>query len=219
MKDKLVLIGAGGHGKVAADIAKLTGHWNVIQFLDDDPNLKKVNEIDVVGVVSGLRLLVRDHDMFVSIGNAHKRKQITEIIEKYHASIPSLTHPSAIIAKNVKIGRGSMIAAGTVININSTIGKSCIVNTGANIGHDNSIGEYSHVASGCTLAGTVAVGNNTWIGCGSVVSNNINIVSNSIIGAGTVVVKDLEIPGTYVGNPAKFLTTSVPIEKATSHSV
>lgn len=35
MESKIVIIGASGHGKVIADIAKLNGYQEII-FLDDD---------------------------------------------------------------------------------------------------------------------------------------------------------------------------------------
>jgi len=74
MKKKLAIIGAGGHGKVVADTAKLIGRWSEICFLDDNATLERVSGIAVAGQIFEFTLLMQDHDIFVSIGNNKKRE-------------------------------------------------------------------------------------------------------------------------------------------------
>lgn len=195
MKDTLYIIGASGHGKVVADIARLNGYKDIF-FLDDDRSKESCGRYKVIGTSND----VGDGDVIVVIGNARFRRKISE---RYKDKIVTLIHPNAVIADDVKIGLGSVVMAGAVINPGTVIDDGCIINTGATVDHDNMIGNYCHISVGSHLAGTVHIGEETWIGAGAVVSNNVNICGFCMIGAGAVVIKDIGVPGTYVGVPVK----------------
>lgn len=202
MKNKLLIIGAGGHGKVIADIAIKIHKWERIFFLDDKL-IGNSMDIEIIDKLDEALKYTKDYDIVVAIGNNFLRKEIQENIESNGGTIATLVHPNAIIGEQVEIGNGSVIMAGTVINCCSKIGKGCIINTGSTIDHDNVIEDYVHISPGSHLAGTVRIRENSWIGIGSTVTNNVTITSNVIIGAGSVVVKDIIEAGTYVGSPAK----------------
>lgn len=196
--NRLIIIGASGHGKVVADIAELVGYTDIV-FLDDDLTIKECAGYPVIGNVSSISEL--DGVVFVAVGNATIRRKL---MEKYsNRFFPVLIHPHSVIAEGVVIGEGSVVMAGAIINPDSSIGKGCIINTSSSVDHDCIVGDYSHVSVGSHLCGTVSVGDETWIGAGATVSNNITICSNCLIGAGAVVVKDIVIPGTYIGIPSK----------------
>ncbi|MFF2459539.1 acetyltransferase [Peribacillus simplex] len=203
MKNKLLIIGASGHGKVVADIALKMNKWQSLAFLDDNENIKSSMGIEVIGKSTGVFNHIQDYDIFVGIGNNSTRGKIQKKLEAEGASIPSLIHPSAVIGEQVELASGTVVMAGVVINCCTTIGKGCIINTGATIDHDNTIEDFVHISPGAHLAGTVKVGHGTWLGIGSVVSNNIGITSGCNVGAGAVVVKDITESGTYVGVPAR----------------
>jgi sugar O-acyltransferase (sialic acid O-acetyltransferase NeuD family) len=203
MKNKLLIIGASGHGKVVADIALKMNKWQEIAFLDDDEGIKESMGIRVISKVDDAVNFVDDYDIFVAIGNNSIREKIQNKLELSNASIPIMIHPSAIIGEQVELGLGTVIMAGVVINCCSKIDKGCIINTGATIDHDCVIEDYVHICPGVNLAGTVKVGKSSWIGIGSVVSNNLNICSGCKVGAGAVVVKDIIEAGTYVGVPVR----------------
>lgn len=203
MKNKLLIIGASGHGKVIADMAIKMDKWRSIAFLDDDEDIKSSMNIDVIGKSSDAPKYIDKYDIFVGVGNNSTRERIQENLEKLGASIPVLIHPDAVIGEQVKFEAGTVVMAGVIINCCTRIGKGCIINTGVTIDHDNIIEDYVHISPGVNLAGTVRVGKGTWIGIGSVVSNNINITGSCKIGAGAVVVKDINEVGTYVGIPVR----------------
>lgn len=203
MKNKLLIVGASGHGKVVADIALKMNKWESISFLDDNKNLKSSMGIDVIGTTKDVHKFIDSHDVIVGIGNNSTREKIQNMLEKLGTSIPVLIHPSAIIGNDVEIGIGTVVMAGVVINCCTKIGKGCIINTSATIDHDNIIEDFVHISPGALLAGTVKVGQGSWLGIGSVVSNNTCITSGCTIGAGAVVVKDIVEPGTYVGVPVR----------------
>lgn len=207
MKNKLLIIGASGHGKVVADIAIKMNRWREITFLDDDEKLKSVMGIKVLGKTTEIHKYINDYDIFVGIGNNDTRKMIQMKLEEQNASIPVLIHPNSIIGMDVEIGKGTVVMAGTVINPSVKVGKGCIINTASTIDHDSVIDDFVHISPGVHLAGMVKIGEKSWLGIGSTVINNINIVGECTIGAGSVVVKDITKSGTYIGIPAKQINS------------
>ena len=195
---KLTIIGAPGHGKIIADIARLRG-YREMEFLDDAPSLTSCYDIPVTGPLEKAREI--ENDLFIAIGNANIRKQLMETFSAKH--FPVLIHPNAVIGGDVQIGDGSVVTAGTVINPCTVIGKGVIVNTCSSVDHDCVIHDYVHISVGAHVCGNVEIGEGTWIGAGSTISNNITICPGCVIGAGAVVVKDIDIPGTYIGVPAR----------------
>lgn len=172
-------------------------------FLDDNKSIKSSMGIEVIGTSEEIFTHLDDYEIFIGIGNNVTRQKIHEMLETVGASIPALIHPNAVIGSRVKIGNGTAVMAGAVVNCCSRVGKSCIINTGSTIDHDNTIGDFVHVSPGAHLAGKVSVGQGTWLGIGTVVSNNVNITYGCTIGAGTVVVRDITEVGTYLGTPAR----------------
>ena len=200
--NQLIIIGASGHGKVIADIAKLNGYTD-IAFLDDDMNKTECNGYPVIGSVADAQIF-SDSSFIVAIGNAKLREQIQKSLMNKGLSVVTLIHPKAVIGEKVTIGIGSVIMAGAVINSATTIGEGCIINTCASVDHDCNIANYVHVSVGSHIAGTVTIGERTWIGIGATVSNNISITIDCMIGAGAVVVGNITTKGTYMGVPSKM---------------
>lgn len=197
MKNRLVIIGAGGHGKVIADIAKKNGYEDIV-FLDDNDDVKMCGSYPVVGKSS--EALHMNDDMVVAIGSADIRRKVQESLKG--KNIVTLVHPNAVIADDAVIGSGTVVMAGAVVNSGTVIGKGCIINTCASVDHDCIIEDYVHVSVGSHVCGTVKVGKNTWIGAGAVIINNVSVCGDCMIGAGAVVIGDLAELGTYVGVPA-----------------
>lgn len=197
---QLVIIGASGHGKVVADIARLNG-YEQIYFLDDNDSLTECGGYQVLGKSS--RYMDYDCDMIVGIGNPRIREAIQSQLEKAGKHVPILIHPNATIGENVKISKGTVVVAGAVINPGTRIGRGCIVNTCASVDHDCNIANFVHVSVGSHVAGTCVIGERTWIGAGATVSNNVDICADCMIGVGAAVVDNLRERGTYVGVPVR----------------
>lgn len=203
MNKKIVIIGASGHGKVVANIAKLNEYEEIL-FIDDDTSKINCGDYLVIGTSNKIdELIAQDYGFIVSIGNNEIRKKIYELLLIKNARLVTLIHPSAVIDESVSIGDGTVIMANVVINSNTVIGNACIVNTASSVDHDCIIKDYVHISPGVNIAGTVTIGYCTWIGIGTEISNNIEITDNSIIGAGSVVIKDILNEGTYVGAPVR----------------
>lgn len=198
MSRNVVIIGAGGHGRVVADTIVLCGD-KVVGFLDD--NAQSDEYMKIIGKnTDAHKYCDGETYIFVAIGNCKVRKAIMESLPdaKWYTAI----HPSAVVSPSAKIGEGSCVLPNAVVNNSAVIGKGVVVNTGATVDHDNVIGDYSLLACGVHLAGTVSVGECTWVGVGSTISNNISVGDNVRLEAGTVVVEDINEEGTYSGVPA-----------------
>lgn len=198
MMNKLIIIGAGGHGRVIAEIAELNG-YNDISFLDDANNSNPLT----IGRTDQIKKYISTCDFFVGIGDNAARERFIHVIEKQHGSLVSLIHPKATVSKSAIIGYGSVVMAGAVINTGAKIGNGVIVNTCSSIDHDSVICDFVHVSVGAHIAGATKIARNSFIGAGATVINNVSIFENCIVGAGATVISDLTESGTYVGIPAR----------------
>ncbi len=197
MSDGIVILGAGGHGKVIADIVLSCGD-KLIGFLDDNVT-GEVLGYPILGKIPDAIQYAENCSFIIGIGDNQTRKRLDET---YKLNWQTAIHPTAVIARDVLIEEGTVVMANAVVNPSSAIGKHCIINTSAVIEHDNNIGDFVHISPHATLCGTVSIGDLTHIGAGVTVRNDISICGECMIGAGAVVVKNIEISGTYVGVPA-----------------
>ncbi len=210
---RLVIIGASGHGRVAADVARRRGYREIV-FLDDNRELRNCGKYPVIGTAADFRRLVDEmripSEFFVAVGNAGIREALQKKLEYAGGTPVTLVHPDAVIGDEVRIGAGSVMMAGAVINPGTVIGGGCIINTSSSVDHDCMLGDYVHIAVGAHVAGNVMIGNAAWIGAGATISNNLRICDRCVIGAGAVVVSDIRKRGKYVGIPAKIMSRDCP---------
>ncbi|WP_214874859.1 acetyltransferase [Exiguobacterium sp. CH10] len=211
--DKLLIIGASGHGKVIASMANDSGAWRSISFLDDAKVGETVLGFPVIDSTTNAYLYADDFKFIVGIGDVQIREKITLSLLDIQACMATIIHPSASIGLDVKIGEGTVIMPRVVINPSVTIGKGCILNTSSSVDHDCVIEDFVHLSPGVILGGSVKVKRNTWMGVGAKVINNINITNNCIVGAGSVVIDNLKSSGVYVGVPSKLKSERECYEK------
>ena len=197
--NRLIIIGAGGHGKVIADAALKNGYTNICCV--DDHATGDVMGFPIIGTTADVECLNDGNtDFVIGIGNNAIRKTIAEI---HNVNWVSIVHPSAQIGFDAEIGKGTVVMANAVVNVCAKIGEHCIINTGAIVEHDNVIENYAHISPNVALGGTVRIGSLTHVGIGATVKNNTEICSDCTIGAGAVVIKSIKEPGTYVGVPVR----------------
>lgn len=202
MNEKVVIIGASGHGKVIADIILKCGD-SVVGFLDDNPDLEsEFVGFPVLGKVSAVSDY-QEYKFVIAIGNADIRERIAnELDVVWYTAI----HPTAVISSiGVEIGEGTVVMANAVINSDAKIGEHCIINTGAIVEHDNSIENYVHISVGAKLAGSVTIGRKSWIGMGAQVIQGKTVGAETMVGAGATVIGDIPSNCTAVGCPAKVI--------------
>lgn len=199
--NRLVIIGAGGHGKVIADNAVKVGYTD-INFVDDRA-VGACMGFPIIGTSNEIEALNDGRtDFVIGIGNNGMRKTIAE---RYDVNWVTLIHPSVQLGLNVTVGAGSVVMAGAVINVCAVIGRHCIINSGAVVEHDNVLEDYVHISPNAALGGTVHIGEGTHIGLSAAVKNNIAICPKCTVGAGAAVVKNITESAVYVGVPARKL--------------
>lgn len=192
---KLYLYGAGGHAKVIAEIAELSGYQDIV-FCEDHPTKNKLLGYEVVAT------LEKTESCLLAIGNNLTRKKLAlSLFNKF----VKLIHPRTSISIRGDIGEGTVIMAGVTINADVTIGKHCIINTNASIDHDCVVENYVHLSPNVALAGNVTIGEGTHVGIGACVIQGVKVGKWCTLGAGTVVIRDIPDGATVVGNPGRII--------------
>ena len=207
---RVVVLGAGGHAQVVADILlqmSLAGESVLpIGYLDDNPRLvgSSFLGLPVLGQLSELSAI--DHDVvIVGIGANQTRCDIFSALSAQGETFVVARHPRAIIASDVSIAAGSVVCAGVVVNPGSVIGANVILNTGCTVDHHNVIGDHAHVAPGVHLGGEVSIGEGTLVGIGSTIIPQRHVGVWSVVGAGSLVSKDVPDRSIAVGVPARVI--------------
>ncbi len=152
-KQNLLIVGAGGHGKVILDAAIKQNHYTIVGFLDEQKSLGTVIEQDytVLGGLEGIEDLFSAETCFVvAIGDNMIRKRIYDKLNKVLVAAV-LIHPSAYVSASSEVGAGSVVLAGAVINSGSTIGENCIINSLALVDHETRVGSHSHISQGALI--------------------------------------------------------------------
>lgn len=138
----LLIIGAGGHGKVVKEVAESLNIYEKIDFLDD-------NSPEAIGKISDMINLRADYNAaFVGIGNNAFRLELLNKLEALGYDIPILIHPTAYISKTAKIDKGSVVEPKAIVNANTVVKEGCIISVGAIVDHDVVVNEGVHCNAG-----------------------------------------------------------------------
>jgi len=213
MTTRVLIVGAGGHAQVVADIMLQAGprspHPQPIGYLDDNPAFagQTYLGVPVLGLVSQWREFEHDGAV-IAIGDNATRKLIFTRFQTEGARLLSVIHPSAIVGSSVQVGLGCMLCAGSIVNPASSVGANVILNTGCTVDHHNQIGDHAHIAPGAHLGGEVRVGEGALIGIGATVMPRCRVGAWAIVGAGAVVTHDIPDYTTVLGVPAHAVAGS-----------
>jgi len=112
--------------------------------------------------------------------------------------------PFVEIQKNAIIGKGTRVQSHTFICELVAIGESCFIGHGVVFINDTFC-NGGPAQGNKDLWKHTSVGNRVSIGSNATILP-VSICDDVIIGAGAVVTKNIDLPGTYVGNPAVLLT-------------
>jgi sugar O-acyltransferase (sialic acid O-acetyltransferase NeuD family) len=195
VKKPIIILGAGGHAKVLAEVLRSTGYKILgltdplmksgetkfgVVCLGDDEKLQEYS-VDEIELVNGIG----------AIPGQHLRWELGKRLRELGYSFVTVIHPSAILSSDVKLANGAQIMAGAVLQPGVHIGCDSIVNTGVCVDHDCYIGDSCHLAPGVTLSGEVRVGDGVHVGTGACVIQDIEIGARTVIAAGSVIYNDL----------------------------
>ena len=205
---RLLIIGAGGHGKVVADCAAATGRWTEIRFLDDRyPETKQVSDWAVIGRTDAWKEHSADEwDLLVALGDNRLRGELLDRLLEAGREAPVLVHPTAVISPRAELASGTVVFSRVVVNPDAVVGRGSILNTGCIVEHDCRLGEFVHISPGACLAGGASVEDRAWIGIGAVLKQEIRVGQDAVVGAGAAVVVDVPSGRTVVGVPAREIS-------------
>jgi acetyltransferase EpsM len=207
-RKRVLVWGAGGHGKVVVDAILSGGEWEVGGVIDED---HRKNGSDILGV----QVTLFEGDLLrtarnlqceyatVAIGDNYTRNNKFELIRSAGLAAATVVHPSAHISRFVKIGEGVIILAGATINAGTVMEDNVCVNTAASVDHDNYLEHSCHIFSNATLTGSVHVGEFAYVGAGAVIKPNVTVQKYSYVGAGAVVLHDVPEGKIVCGVPAQ----------------
>jgi sugar O-acyltransferase (sialic acid O-acetyltransferase NeuD family) len=201
----VLILGAGGHGKVVADILLLQ-NIKAVAFLDDNPDLwgKIYFGLPVLGSIKDFRKH-NPRGLVVGIGANEIRKRVVEAIDDDAQSLwMNAIHPNVTLARSSLVGHGVVISSNAVVNPDVVLGNHIIINTAATVDHDCKIEDFAHVAPGAHLAGSIRVEEGVFIGVGASIIPNLTIGRWATIGAGAAVVSSIPAQVTAKGVPAKW---------------
>lgn len=207
---KVVIWGASGHALVVADIIRLMGGYQVEGYLDNVNPQRAGEPFGSEVVLGGEEQLPGLRSAGVGliafgIGDGAARLALADVAENAGFGLFTAIHPSATVAEDVRLGAGSVLCAGSVVNPGAQLGRLTIVNTCASVDHECEIGDAVHLSPGVHLAGRVSVGDGTAVGIGAVARDGISVGKGCIIGAGAVIVGDLPDNVLAYGVPAKVV--------------
>lgn len=208
-RDRLAIWGASGHALVVADIVRLAGVYDIAGYVDDvNPDCgRTLNGLPIWGgkhVLDSLRE-ASIGTVILAFGNCEARLRIAERVKSAGMKLGRAVHPRAVVAVDVDLGAGTVVAAGAIINPGACVGENVIVNTGATVDHECRIHDGAHICPGSHLAGGVTVGRAAWVGIGSTVIERISIGASSMIGAGSVVTDHIPDGVLAYGVPARVV--------------
>ena len=208
MKQKLILIGAGGHCKSCIDVIESTELYEILGILDL-PHLvgTSICGYPIIGTDADIPKFIKKGVVFLitvgQITHATLRTELYNKVHKAHGSCATIIAKTAHVSRTAHIGTNTIIMHQVVVNADAKIGSSCIVNTFANIEHDVTIGDFCHISTGAMVNGGCTIGDASFIGSQSMIAQSVTIPSHTTIGAGSVVLQSISEPGVFVGNPLK----------------
>jgi UDP-perosamine 4-acetyltransferase len=202
----LILWGAGGHGKVVVDIARSTGLFRSIAFLDDDRS-KTGATIYGCPVLGGPEILgqLAGRCFAITIGDNRTRAHCYARARFMGLKPVALIDERAMVSPSAVIGPGTVVAPGAAIKADAVIGENCIINSLASVGHDCRLASHIHIAPGVSLGGGVTVGSYAFVATGAVALPQADIGEGAIVGAGAVVLRSAPAHSMVLGVPAKVV--------------
>lgn len=208
----LLIIGAGGFGREvyswACDMPEYNTEWQIGGFIDDDLDALKDYSYPVRVISSLTEYIIQPNDIFVcAIGKPQTKQTCIDLIKGKGANhFANIIHPTAVVAKNVKLGEGVILCPMTVTNADAVLGNFVTLNNHSNVGHNSVIGDWTQISGYCDITGGVTVGESVFLGSSAAILPGLKIGDNVIIGAGSIVVKSVEANSTVFGNPAKKIS-------------
>lgn len=205
MPERLVILGAGGHGRAVAALAEECG-FRVVGFIDREAGPARPEVLGRDADVRALFAAGRFEGAVVGVGNAvlARRAGLFRLLREAGIAAPPLVHPRAAVARSCRVSAGAVVFPGTVLGAGVEVGDNAVVYSGAVVEHDCRIGEHAYLSPGVILSGAVRVEAGAFLGSGAVVLPGLTIGEGAVVGAGAVVLASVRAGETVIGVPARL---------------
>lgn len=203
MSRRLLILGAGGHGRAVADLAGEAG-WTVAGFTDRSDGTRP----QILGTDRDIAALARAGTIdagIVGVGNSAlaRRAELWALLRECGLTTPTLVHPRAIASRSSRVGDGAAIFGGCVLGAGVELGVNAVCYSGVIVEHDCRIGDHCYLSPGVVLSGDVTVERGAFLGAGAVVVPGVRIGAGAVVAAGAVVIDDVPPGTTVIGVPAR----------------
>lgn len=207
---RIAILGTGGFARelapVIKDINKVVPTYDFLGFVDG--TIEKgtlINGYPVIGSDEEINATTEPISLVLAFGEPNLKQKVFSKFTNPLIEFPTIIHPSVWIGEKdyVKIGKGCIICAGTMITANVVLSDFITLNLGCTVGHDTQIGAFSSFMPSVNISGEVNIGPGVYVGTGAKIINQLKIGEHTIVGAGAVVSKSLPANCTAVGVPAK----------------
>lgn len=215
--EKILVIGDANYTKVIINVIEDLSKYEIFGIIDCFNVGVKVGDYKVIGKKSDISELIKKHNLIggvLAVEDNYERKKAFDLVSRLFPNFNflSIVHPTAIIGKNVHIGKGVILMAGVVINSDSYLGDFCLMETQSTLGHEGKLKEFSTISFGVITGGNLQLGILSKISLGSNIIENITIGNSSIIDAGSLVLTDIPEFSRANGVPAKVYQKLITVE-------
>jgi sugar O-acyltransferase (sialic acid O-acetyltransferase NeuD family) len=204
MPRRLLILGAGGHGRAVADLAGECG-WEVVGFTDRQAADGRPKILGTDGEVLALFAAGKLDAAVVGVGNSAlaKRVELFLLLRERGIEAPRLIHPRAVVSRSCRIGEGTVVFPGSVLGAGVEVGANAVIYSGVVAEHGCRIGDHAYLSPGVVLSGAVTVGEGAFLGAGAVVLPGLAIGAWASVAAGAVVTTTVRPGETVMGVPAR----------------
>jgi len=192
----LLLVGAGGHALACIDVIEAQGGFRIrgLLGLPEEKGEQRLG-YPVLGCDEDLPAFAQPGtNALVCVGqikSPEPRMRLFVRLRELGYILPAVVAPTAWVSPYARIGAGSIVMHGAIVNAGAQIGENCIINTRALVEHGTHIGDHCHVSTGALLNGDVEVGEGSFIGSGSRIKEGVRIGRRCIVGLGATVLSNL----------------------------
>jgi sugar O-acyltransferase (sialic acid O-acetyltransferase NeuD family) len=194
MKEKIILIGGGGHCRACIDVIEQEGHFTIAGIVDvPEKKQHKVLGYSVIGSDADLEELIKTFpDVLLTLGHIKsptRRMELFNDLMQMGARFPMIQSPLAYVSPHAHVAEGTIVMHHALINAGASVGRNCIINNKALIEHDAVIEDHCHISTGAVVNGGVTIGSSSFFGSGAVAAENTSIPSHSFIKANSLIPK------------------------------
>lgn len=205
----LVIFGAGGLAKECHMLIQAINDSGskirqIAYVVDDNWRTEKQ---EIFGIpVKNEQWLIEHKDNVVctcAIGYPKARREVQKRLTKEGIRFINLIHPNARIGEGSIIGVGCILQEYSGITVDCRLGDGVFLNGHAIVGHDSLLEDYVTCFPKSQISGKVWIGEAASIGSMAFVNEKIKIGAEAVVAPGSIVFNNVKERTYVMGNPAK----------------